>query len=137
MTKNEIPKNARELEKRIDKYFKSRLREQIGKNGEVVLDSHGKPIKNQDIPFTLTGLALALGLDSREALYSFEDEEMQRLVRRAVMRIEEYAEERLFSKDSFSGVKLFLTVNFDRWQDNGESVEDEYLLPEEAKKWSV
>ncbi|MBQ9976197.1 MAG: hypothetical protein IJP16_06765 [Clostridia bacterium] len=137
MTKNEIPKNARELEKRIDKYFKSRLREQIDKNGEVVLDSHGKPIKKQDIPFTLTGLALALGLDSREALYSFEDEEMQRLVRRAVMRIEEYAEERLFSKDSFSGVKLFLTVNFDRWQDNDESIEDEYLLPEEAKKWSV
>ena len=138
MKKYNIPQTPHELEKRIEKYFKSRLHEQYGKNGEVLVDSRGKPIRKADIPYTLTGLALELGLDSREALYSFENEEMQRLVKRAILRIEEYAEERLFSKDSFSGVKLFLTVNFERWQDGDkDGFDEDYELPEEAKKWSV
>ena len=135
--KTKIPKNPTELERRINKYFNSRLREQYGKNGEMILDNKGKPIKRADIPCTLTGLALALGLDSREALFEFQDEEMARLVKMAIMRIEEYAEERLFSKEAFSGVKLFLSVNFDRWQDkSGDSDDDDYVIPEEVKKWS-
>ena len=133
-----IPKNANELSKRIEKYFSSRMSEQYGKNGDMLLDSKGRAVKKQELPYTLTGLALSLGLDSREALLEFEDAEMQRIVKMAMMRIEEYAEERLFSKDSFSGVKLFLSVNFDRWQaKDSEDLDDEYLIPEEAKKWSV
>jgi hypothetical protein len=137
MKTTSIPSTPAELKRRIDKYFNSRLKEQYGKNGEPVLDAHGKQIKKAELPCTLTGLALSLGLDSREALFSFEDEQMQRLVRMAVMKIEEYAEEKLFSKESFSGVKLFLSVNFDRWQDKSDDFEDDYIIPEEAKKWSV
>lgn len=138
MKTKSIPKTPKELQKRIDEYFNSRLSEQYSKNGELLLDLKGKPIKKVEFPYTLTGLALALGLDSREALYSFENEEMTRLVKMAVMRIEEYAEEKLFSKEAYSGVKLFLSVNFDRWQDKGdEDFDGDYLIPEEAKKWSV
>ena len=138
MNKTKIPKNSKELEKRINKYFKSRLAVQYGKNGEVLVDEKGKPLKKQELPYTLTGLALSLGLDSREALFEFKDEKMQKLVRMAIMKIEEYAEEKLFCKEAFSGVKLFLSVNFDRWQDReGDDTDEEYIIPEEAKKWSV
>ena len=133
-----IPKTPKELQKRIDSYFDSRLSEQYSKNGELLLNATGEPIKKVEFPYTLTGLALALGLDSREALFSFEDEEMSRLVKIAVMRIEEYAEEKLFSKEAYSGVKLFLSVNFERWQDkNDDDSDGDYVIPEEAKKWSV
>jgi len=132
------PKTPKELQKRIDEYFNSRMTEQYSKNGELLLDVTGKPVKRVEFPYTLTGLALSLGLDSREALFSFENKEMARLVKMAVMKIEEYAEEKLFSKESFSGVKLFLSVNFERWQDKGDDDFDgEYIIPEEAKKWSV
>ena len=58
-------------------------------------------------------------------------------MRMSAMRVEEYAEERLFSKEAFSGVKLFLAVNFDRWSD-GEAVDEgEYELPDSVKGWSV
>lgn len=138
MKNKSIPETPKELQKRIDGYFNSRLSEQYSKNGELLIDSNGKPIRKVEFPYTLTGLALALGLDSREALFTFENEEMARLVRRAVMRIEEFAEEKLFSKEAFSGVKLFLSVNFERWQDKeDEDFDGEYLIPEEAKKWSV
>ena len=131
------PKNIKELGKRINAYFNSRLSEQYDKNGEIITDSEGKPIKKISLPYTLTGLSLALGLDSREALFTFEDKEMQRLVKMAVMRVEEYAEERLFSKEAFSGIKLFLSVNFERWQESETDIEDCYVLPEEVKEWTV
>ncbi len=137
MKHTDVPKTTKELEKRIEKYFSSRLSPLVDKNGDAVLDDNGKPQMKNTLPYTLTGLALALGLESREALFSFEDEKMQRLVKMAVLRIEEYAEERLFSKEAFSGVKLFLSVNFDRWRDSEKESDEDYLLPEEVKEWTV
>lgn len=138
MKNKSIPKTPKELQKRIDSYFNSRMSEQYNKNGELILDVQGTPVKKVEFPYTLTGLALALGLDTREALFTFENEEMARIVRMAVMRVEEYAEEKLFSKEAYSGVKLFLSVNFDRWQDKAQDADgEEYVIPEEAKKWSV
>ncbi len=128
----EPPKTAQELKKRMDKYFNSRV--------ETQTDEKTQKKKKQIIcPYTLTGFALALGLESREELYTFKDPKMQSLIRRGILRIEEYAEERLFSKDAFSGVKLFLSVNFDRWRDLKGGVEehtDADLLDEQAKKWA-
>ncbi len=132
----EAPKTAQEMEKRIKLYFNSRLSPLVDKNGDAVKDASGKAQMKTVLPYTLTGLALALGLESRDELYSFKDEKMQRLVKMAILRIEEYAEERLFSKEAFSGVKLFLSVNFDRWRE-ADDVDEEYVLPEEVKKWTV
>ena len=39
------------------------------------------------------------------------------------LTIEENAEEKLFSKDTFHGAKLFLETNFKRWRGEGEELE--------------
>ncbi len=138
MTKNlNPPKNSAEAEKRINAYFASRTSVAVDKNGNPILDDTGKVQMKVTLPYTLTGLALALGLETREELFEFEDEKIKRLVKKAVLKVEEYAEERLFSKEAFSGVKLFLSVNFERWKDSADGSDDEYVLPEEVEKWTV
>lgn len=72
-------------------------------------------------PPTVTGLSLALGCSAREQLGVYTDRRGE-LVRHALLRIENSAEEKLFSKEYFSGAKLFLEVNFSRWA--GEGRED-------------
>lgn len=133
------PKTPCELKRRIDAYFNSRLAPILDKNGIPVTDEKGEILKKITLPYTLTGLALALGCESREELLSFEDPEMSRYVKMSVLKVEEYAEERLFSKEASSGVKLFLAVNFDRWSDNSstDNSDEDYTLPESIGKWSV
>ena len=139
MTYKKRPTTLSELKRRVENYFASRLMPVLDKNGNVILDEKGKPVKKIALPYTLTGLALAIGVESREELFNFKDEEMQRYIKMSVLKVEEYAEERLFSKEAFSGVKLFLSVNFDRWKnlDASDSDEGEYLLPESVQKWTV
>ena len=59
-----------------------------------------------------------------------------REIRKAILQVEEYAEERLFSKESnTAGIKLYLAVNFKRWsQDELEGDSEE--LPEEYSSWA-
>ena len=138
MTYLKKPKNLRELKKRVDGYFESRLAPVLDKNGVPLVDENGELIKRVSLPYTLTGLALAVGCDSREELFTFKNKDMNRLLRTAVLRVEEYAEERLFSKEAFSGVKLFLAVNFDRWRDGSDTVDEgEYELPDGVRGWTV
>lgn len=138
VTFKKAPKNINEIKKRVENYFSSRLQPMTDKNGNVILDENGEIINKVSLPYTLTGLALAVGLESREELFSFTDPEINRFLRMSAMKVEEYAEERLFSKEAFSGVKLFLSVNFDRWSDNlNDNLEDEYVLPEGIEKWTV
>lgn len=73
-------------------------------------------------PPTVTGLSLALGCSAREELALYADRRRGELVRHALLRIENSAEEKLFSKEYYSGAKLFLEVNFSRW--SGECRED-------------
>lgn len=127
-----------ELKRRVNGYFESRLAPMVDKNGVPLLDEEGRIIKKATLPYTLTGLALAVGCESREEMFSFEDAEMNRFMRMSVMRVEEYAEERLFSKEAFSGVKLFLSVNFERWRDGDDSVDDDgFEMPDSVKGWTV
>ena len=137
MTYKKKAKTLNELKLRVKEYFDSRLAPVTDKNGIPLTDENGCIIKKISLPYTLTGLALAVGCESREEMFTFENEEMNRFMRMSAMRVEEYAEERLFSKEAFSGVKLFLAVNFDRWSD-GEAVDEgEYELPDSVKGWSV
>ncbi|MBQ5746946.1 MAG: hypothetical protein IIV81_03300 [Clostridia bacterium] len=138
MTFKKSPKNINEIKKRVEEYFSSRLQPMTDKSGNLLLDGNGEVIMRAVLPYTLTGLALAVGLDSREELFSFTDPEINRFLRMSAMKVEEYAEERLFSKEAFSGIKLFLSVNFDRWGDTvSDSDSDEYSLPEGVEKWTV
>ena len=123
------PKNQKELRERIEGYFASREGTKYDKSGNA---------QSVTFPYTVTGLCIALGLNSRDELFSFKDEKMQVLVNIALLKIEEYAEEKLFSKEAGAGVKLFLAVNFDRWNDKETASEEsfDFLLPDEVVRWS-
>ncbi len=139
MTYKKKPTNLNELRKRVESYFKSRLVPMTDKNGVPICDENGKVIEKTGLPYTLTGLALAIGCETRDELFTFENEEMQRFIRMSVLKVEEYAEERLFSKEAFSGVKLFLATNFDRWREGAEKIgdDDDYVIPDGYNRWTV
>lgn len=109
-----------EARRRLREYFRSRRPEKKAPDGTVLTDKSGA-VLTEEKPATVTGLALALGLSSREELFALRDKKVKALVDRALLKIEEEAEEKLFSKDSFQGAKLFLSCNFKRWQgEDGE-----------------
>ena len=113
-------KSARE---KIEAYFASRRIPRLDKNGEICRSAAGEVLYDER-PCTVSGLVLALGLSRREELDGICDRDVRVLVDRALLRIEESAEEKLFQKDSFQGTKLFLSTNFPRWQGCAEAVEE-------------
>ena len=113
---------ATEAAKRIERYFASRLIPKRDREGEVLCTKSGE-ILTEERPCTVTGLTLALGFTSREELSAVSDKKVKALVDRALLKIEESAEEKLFQKDSFQGTRLFLATNFRRWQEHGEEAE--------------
>ena len=109
-----------EMQKRIDAYFDEC-------DGELLTDSSGKPILTkwgQQIyigkkPYTITGLALAIGFKSRQALLNYQGkEEFNDTILRAKARVEEYAESRLYDKEGSSGAQFNLKNNFKGWKED-------------------
>ncbi len=100
-------------------YFCSRRVEKRDSDGNFVTGKTGE-ILYEEKPCTVTGIALALGLESREELERVQDEKVKALIGRALLKVEESAEEKLFSKDTATGAKLFLSVNFKRYADAQE-----------------
>ena len=111
--------SVEEIEEKIEAYFK----ECEGKplcdaDGIPVVDKWGNPIMYGVRPLTITGLALALGFTSRQALLNYQAKPMfVDTITRAKARIEQYAEERLFDKDGANGAKFSLANNFDGWRE--------------------
>ena len=126
-----------EAQQKIEAYFSSLEGILRDKNNNPVADSDGNAVYGIIHPPTLTGLALALGLDEREKLLTFtKNKAILSLVKRAMLKTEQYAEEKLFSKDfNTSGIKLFLSVNFKRWSGE-ELTEEDAQLPEEYNRWA-
>lgn len=112
----------KQAEKGIRAYFTSRRIPRLDKSGEILKNAAGE-ILYEEKPCTVSGLVLALGLSRREELDGIQDEKIKALVDRALLRIEESAEEKLFQKDSLQGTKLFLSVNFPRWKTGEEPAE--------------
>ena len=133
-----MTKNFESVKKRLEEYFLSRLSPKTEKDGRPVLDENGEPVMVSSRPLTVTGLTLALGLSSRDELFSFKSKKTKALIRTALMKIEESAEEKLFTKEYFNGAKLFLEVNFNRWRTDGEQgFEGGELLGESGcEQWS-
>lgn len=108
-----------EMQERIDAYFK----ECDGKvltdsDGNPLFDKYGMPILYDVRPYTITGLALSLGFNSRQALLNYQaKEEFHDTIMRAKARVERYAEERLYDKDGANGAKFSLANNFDGWRE--------------------
>lgn len=112
-------KTVKEMQDMIDKYFE----ECEGKilkdnNGEPYLDKYGNPIIYDRKPLTITGLALALGFNSRQSLLNYQGkEEFMDTITRAKSIVEQYAETRLYDKDGANGAKFSLANNFEGWRE--------------------
>ena len=112
-------KSATEMQKLIDKYFKDCDGEMlVNKDGETVFDKYGQPVIIGQRPYTITGLALALGFTNRLSLLHYQDkEEFVNTVMRAKAKVEEYTESRLFDRDGAMGAKFSLANNFKEWRE--------------------
>ena len=112
-------KTPEEMQAVIDKYFEDCEGEYIrDEEGNIETDKHGHPVKTKARPLTITGLALALGFTTRQALLNYEGkEEFVDTIKRAKAKVEQYAEERLFDKDGVNGAKFNLSNNFKGWSE--------------------
>lgn len=115
-------KTAKEIQKKIDAYFEDcKGKPLVDDEGAVMRDKYGMPIFIDVRPPTITGLALALGFTSRQALLNYQaKEEFVDTIMRAKAKVECYAEERLFDKDGANGAKFSLANNFDGWKEKKE-----------------
>ncbi len=86
-----------ELEERIDNYFTTECKTVpiLDEDGNVLTTKMGKPMIEYNPP-TMAGLALYLGFADRQSLYDYKKKEkFSYVIRRAIARMEEYAEKQL------------------------------------------
>ncbi len=110
-------KNAAEMQAKIDAYF-------TACEGTPLLDDagnqvlyKGRPVIVGARPPTVTGLALALGFASRQALLNYQGrKQFNDTITRAKARCEAYTESRLYDRDGNSGAQFSLKCNFG-WND--------------------
>lgn len=112
-------KTKEEIQEKIEAYFEECKGEILtDAEGNPMIDKYGNVIRVGVRPLTITGLALALGFNSRQALLNYQGkEEFNDTITRAKAKIEQYAEERLFDKDGANGAKFSLSNNFEGWRE--------------------
>ena len=110
-------KNKKDMQEVIDAYFADCLERPIlDDDGKAITDKYGKPIFYPAKPPTITGLALALGFNSRQALLNYQAKpEFHDTITRAKSRVEEYAEQMLYAPGAANGAKFNLSNNFEGW----------------------
>lgn len=109
------------------------------KTGKPYLDKDGVPVTGQIKPYTITGLALHLDLTT-ECMknyeqgklddYGYEIDEINQysyIIKKARMRIEEYAETRLYDKDGYNGSRFVLDCAFN-WRSRKEQAEIDNMI---------
>ena len=116
-----------DMQTKIDAYFTECDGKILMTNdGEPVLDRKGQPVIIGKKPPTVTGLARALGFTSRQTLLNYQGKPtFVDTITRAKLRIEEYAETRLYDRDGARGAEFTLKFNFgwhvdDRPQHDGK-----------------
>lgn len=123
--------SVEELQKLIDAYFESCEEEVWTKKldpetGEVTgwepqYDRHGNIMKRMVKPYTISGLALALGTSRRTLLdYEQRNDDFSHTIKKAKARCEEFAEEQLFTSKNTAGVIFNLKNNYESWVDKQE-----------------
>ncbi len=120
-------KSKEEIEGLIEQYFRECEGKVLeDKDGKPVLNKYGRPVIIGEKPPTVTGLALALGFTSRQALLNYEAKvEFFDTITRAKSRIEEYTEGRLFDRDGSNGARFSLANNFRGWSEKPRTELDE------------
>lgn len=118
---------AAELQAAVDAYFDScQGHYRRDDSGGYVLDRSGRPILDGAAPLTMTGLQIALGFRSRQSLVDYRGRrEFSDIIQRARLRVEQYAEERLFDRDGYAGAAWVLSTAFG-W---GREAAEEKPLP--------
>lgn len=124
-------KTPEEMQAVIDKYFADCKGEYVTDGeGNLMTDRHGHPVKAKERPLTITGLALALGFTTRQALLNYEGKpEFVDTIKRAKAKVEQYAEERLFDKEGCNGAKFNLSNNFKGWSERQQIDNNVNLSP--------
>ena len=114
------------MQEAIDRYFEDCKGEQVtDAEGNPLFNKFGEPIFVGSKPLTVTGLALALGLSSRRALLDYQGRgKYKEIVEAAKLRIENYAEMRLYDKDGWNGAKFNLQNNFRHWDADRAAQDD-------------
>lgn len=114
MAKPKVYKTAKQMEKAIDKYFEDCLgKPLLDDKGNVLTDKRGNPVMIGARAPTVTGLALALGFNSRQTLLNYQaQKEFVDTITRAKTRCEEYAESCLYTRDGARGAEFSLKYNF-------------------------
>lgn len=101
-------KTAEEMQKAIDLYFESCW--EVDKEGN----------RKQTKPYTVTGLANALGMD-RKALLEYQNrDQFTNAIKEAKRKVAQYVEEYLFMGKNQTGAIFNLKNNFD-WKDKTET----------------
>ena len=93
--------SVEEIESKIEQYFEDCKGYPLtDEKGKQIFNKFGSPIFIDVHPPTVTGLALALGFTSRQALLNYQAKPaFVDTITRAKARVEQYAEERLFDRD--------------------------------------
>lgn len=111
-------KSIPELRQRVEAYFESCMGYKYYK-GKPVLDANGEQVKGQIEPYTISGLARYLGVNPRTLLNyqsrakaGLIDPEYGEIIDDAKLRIQEYAEKRLYDRDGSSGARFVLEAGF-------------------------
>lgn len=109
--------SVEEIESKIEQYFEDCKGYPLtDEKGKQIFNKFGSPIFIDVHPPTVTGLALALGFTSRQALLNYQAKpEFVDTITRAKARVEQYAEERLFDRDGSNGAQFSLRNNFKGW----------------------
>lgn len=110
-----------DLQRKVDEYFDDCAGELIvGNDGAPILDRQGKPQYRGRRPPTMTSLALYCGFTDR-SLFARQKKRGRGfavVVQRARLRVEQYAETRLYDSDGYRGAVFTLQVNFG-WNGDG------------------
>lgn len=115
-----------EMQEKIDAYFADCKGEVLtDKEGQPIFDKFGEPVVVGAKPLTVTGLALALGFTTRQALLNYQGRGAYKsIVEAAKLKIENYAEMRLYDRDGWNGARFNLQNNFRAWDADKPSQDD-------------
>lgn len=87
---------------------------------EEKINTYFYQCKEEERPYTMSGLAFALGIDRKTLINYGKDEEFFPTIKRARNFVEQYVEERLLTQSGVTtGVIFNLKNNFD-WKDKQE-----------------
>lgn len=127
--KRRIIEDPAQLQDLVDEYFESCEKPLINKWGDVQRDDEGHIIYVQTKPYTISGLARALGMSTYalrdyniKSLAGLVHPEFSSVILAAKQRVQQYAEERLFDQEGSRGAQFSLQAGF-AWNTKKEQSE--------------